>query len=327
MRDTTFADPRDHVLPTLDETHALVGVAPEGDASLRYQIVVPRGWARARAVGQGAASPRAPQLIGLFAKDPAEPHGPRIMVTVERLRFDVPPRQLVTERWEASGWRIGVSRPVDNGRFEIGGLRDMGKYVEVRRSTGFVDGARLVRVDVAAPLPVWPAVHDLLWPCGPLMLLKEPTYQRAVEPRRRHAAGGMQVSLPESWAARWVSDDTALVATTAVSDDASVLVRPDMDLGELADDCRHAMAKYGMAMSRVGAAVRPIEAQPPGVVLSRYGCAVPQGHPPRELYVGHQAVAGRSVAYAAVVTQRPCWARFRTLRALQIAIETTKEAP
>jgi hypothetical protein len=198
----TFTEAR-HTLAKLPETHLAMKIRPDHDAKLRYAIPIPKGWGRATALATPNAPPGVPEPLGIFSPTP-DLKGPRVIVSAKRMQWEVDPLEWVRWAWIHNGWKIEVARRLDapyEGRFEIGGTREVGGVTEVRRATGFLDNGRLVRVDVAAPQRVWAQVHDMLWPCGVMMQLKEATGRRQVEALPRRKGPGASFELPKSWRA------------------------------------------------------------------------------------------------------------------------------
>jgi hypothetical protein len=190
-----------HVMPTLQDTHVAVRIRPGGDPTLQYELPIPRGWHRATAY-RGPARPAGnPDTIGLFCAAP-DAQGPRVVVSVTQLRWEVDPIEWVRYGWACAGWRVAVARAVDHPRgprFEVGALKDVGSRIDVRRTTGFVDNGRLFRVDVVASLLEWSRVHDELWACGALADLCSPTGRTQVETRHRCEGPGLAFAIPTSW--------------------------------------------------------------------------------------------------------------------------------
>ncbi len=227
MRTAPFRE-SSHILHTLPRTHRRVGVRPAHDESLGYVLPVPRGWGRVEALAAGPQRGR-PEILGVFSPE-ADLAGPRIVVSVTRLPWDVDPRAWVEHHWRKAGWSIAVARPLDarwHPRFEVGALRDTESAVEVRRTTGWVDNGRLIRADVAAPTSNWARLHDLLWPCGVLCSLSKPTYRREVEVQCRVGGPWLGFGLPASWhvrrvapslqgGSRWVASAEAGVAVVRI---------------------------------------------------------------------------------------------------------------
>jgi hypothetical protein len=129
-----------HVVSDLEHTHLAVSVTPGADPSLRYVLPVPRGWSHVWGRGPRVA-PGQPEIIGLFAPAP-DRHGPSLVVSVTRLRWDVDPVLWVADGWQAEGWELAVARPLPprwHPRFEVGALRIKAGEIQVRRTVGFID--------------------------------------------------------------------------------------------------------------------------------------------------------------------------------------------
>ena len=342
LRKAPFRDAR-HVLPHLSQTHRNQGIVPASDPSLAYSLPVPKGWGRVTGLGASAAA-GLPEIIGVFAPDP-DLEGPRIIVSVTRLRWDVDPASWVRHGWEATGWGIAMAQPLDprwHPRFEVGGLKRIGDRVEVRRATGFVDNGRLLRVDVAGPRPIWEKLHDLLWPCGVLMSLAKPTFRREVEPLVQHGGPTMRFALPESWRAlpqpppwtgtsRWVAspmegeEGSAALRIEATRWPGSKPEALERRQRRLAQELWERGIALGGRFERVPAA---LAAGTPG--LAGVFAARARDHEEDfELRVAHRDVEGWSLDYAAVIAspERCPLDRMRTLRALEIAVSTTETRP
>jgi hypothetical protein len=200
--DPPFRD-ASHVVSQVERTHERVGIIPGSDPSLRYLLPVPRGWGRVWGM-DATPGPGRPEILGAFAPDP-DLGGPRLLVSVSRLRWDVDPVLWVCHGWQNAGWQVAVAgllEPRWHPRFEVGAVRQVAGEIEVRRTVGFLDNGRLVRVDTAAPARSWRKHHDLLWPCGVLMALAQPTYRREVERTERYESPSLSFELPASWTAR-----------------------------------------------------------------------------------------------------------------------------
>jgi hypothetical protein len=209
-----------HVLPKLRETHDAIKMRPAHDTKLRYSIPIPKGWGRATAVG--TPDPGVPEPLGVFSPSP-DLAGPRVIVSVKRLQWEVDPLEWVRYGWIRNGWKVAVARRLEapwTGRFEIGGFKETDGIVQVRRATGFLDNGRLLRADVAAPQPLWPRVHDMLWPCGVLLDLREPTGRAQVEAQPRRKGPGISFKLPKSWRAGSGVTDGSLRWIAALEGDA-----------------------------------------------------------------------------------------------------------
>jgi len=331
------------VLDTLPATHRRVGIVPGGDDSLRYTLPVPRGWGRVSGLASSPA-PGRPELLGVFSPQP-DLSGPRIMVSVARLRWDVDPLRWVRHGWEAAGWSVAVARPLEERwrpRFEIGVLRSVDGEVEVRRSTGFVDNGRLIRVDVAAPLSWWPKLHDLLWPCGVCMELAQPTKRAQIEATQRYGGPLVTFELPQSWHASKAKplgpEATRWVAAPGEEVGRSVALRIDVTAwpsgGAEAIEIRQRRVRRelwarGISMSRqVQRLHAGVGAEAKGLVGLFYAEAHDRDEN-FEIRLAHCDTDGLSVDYTMLVASPETHIvdRLRAARALEIALMTTQTRP
>lgn len=329
-----------HVLEQVRRTHRRVGIIPSSDASLRYTLPIPHDWGRVCGLATGPTAGR-PEIIGLFAPDP-DLKGPRLVVSVTRLRWDVDPVRWVRQAWEAAGWEIAVAGPLEprwHPRFEVGALRRVGGEVEVRRTVGFLDNGRLLRVDAAAPSPAWKLYHDRLWPCGVLMSLASPTYRREVEGTRRYEGPELAFSLPASWGARpapppwagalrWVAfadegaEGSAVLRVEAVPWRGG---RPEPV------EARQERVRRELWRQQIAAA-RRIERLPAGSAAGTPGLCgffrtvARDDEDEFELRFAHRDTEGWSIDYTAIAAspgrcQLDC---MRAIRAMEIAVATTE---
>ncbi len=328
------------IIERVPQTHRRVGIIPSSDASLRYTLPIPRGWGRVSGLAASPAVGR-PEIIGLFAPDP-DLEGPRLVVSVTRLRWDVDPALWVRQGWEAAGWEIAVAGPLAprwHPRFEVGALRKTEAGVEVRRTTGFIDNGRLVRVDAAAPSASWSKLHDVLWPCGVMMSLERPTFRRQVEPTRRYEGPRVAFELPASWAAqhprapwqgaaRWVAcpiegaEGSAVLRVDATPWPGG---RPEpIETRQLR--VRHELWREGISLAR---RVEPIgagsAAGTPG--LGGFFRTDARDHEDTfEVRFAHVDREGSSIDYTTITASPDHCAldRMRAARALEIAVATTQ---
>lgn len=331
-----------HTVELVRRTHEPVGIVPGNDPSLRYVLPVPRGWGRVWGLEAGPAAGR-PEIIGLFAPDP-DLEGPRIVVSVTRLRWDVDPVMWVTHGWRAGGWELAVAGPLPprwTPRFEVGALRREGGEIHVRRTVGFIDNGRLLRVDTAAPARTWKAVHDLLWPCGALMSLAKPTFRREVESVERYGAPPVAFDLPASWnvqaaaspwpgALRWV-------ATLAEGAEGAVALRIDAipcsvgwlgSIEERQERVRRELWGQGISMARRVERLPSGSAMGSPGLLGIYRTQARDHEDEFEVRFAHRDVGGWSIDYTAIAASpsRCALDHMRVARGLEIAVATTQIA-
>lgn len=332
-----------HVVPQLEHTHEHVGIIPSGDASLRYVLPVPRRWGRVWGLA-ASSGPGRPEIIGAFAPDP-DLDGPRIIVSVMRLRWDVDPVLWVRRGWEAAGWEIAMAEPLAprwHPRFEVGALRHHAGEVEVRRTVGFIDNGRLLRVDTAAPARVWKKIHDLVWPCGVLMSLDRPTFRREVEVTECHVSPPVAFELPASWqvrparpawvgAARWIAQPfEGAEGSVALRIDASPWPHVRFEPAQARQErVRRELWNQGIAIAR---RVEPIPAgsatEAPG--LCGFFRTLARDHEEDfEVRFAHRNLASWSIDYTAITASpdRCALDHMRAARALEIAVATTRIEP
>ncbi|MCH9685357.1 MAG: hypothetical protein K0V04_28235 [Deltaproteobacteria bacterium] len=317
-----------------------MGIVPAHDTSLRYVLPVPRGWGRVEAL---AASPQPgrPEILGVFAPE-ADLTGPRIIVSATRLQWDVDPQAWVEHHWTQAGWSIAIARPLEarwHPRFEVGALRRIEGAVEVRRTTGWVDNGRLMRVDVAAPSSRWASLHDLLWPCGVLCSLTKPTYRREVEAQRRVGGPLVGFGLPASWHARpappprpdanrWVASAEDGVGVLRV--DAMPWRSGEVESYEARRErLRRELRAEGLALAR------RVQRIPPGAAAGTPGLAglfevQARDHDHAfDVRIAHVDADGVSLDYVTAVASPECLPldRMRTNRALELAVASTQIRP
>ena len=340
--DRPFRD-ASHVVEHVERTHERVRILPSSDPSLRYTLPVPRGWGRVWGLST-SPGPGRPEILGLFAPDP-DLDGPRLVVSVTRLRWDVDPMLWVRRGWEAAGWQIAVAEPLDprwHPRFEVGALRHEGGEIEARRTVGFIDNGRLVRVDAAAPARAWKKVHDLLWPCGVLMSLAAPTYRREVERTEQHEGGPVAFELPASWAARPVPapQPGALrwLARPVEGAEGAVAMRIDASpwFGGRFDsiETRHERVRRELWAQGISMA-RRVERISSGSAMGSPGLCgfcrteARDREDDFEIRFGHRDLDGWSFDVTAIVASptRCVLDHMRTVRALEIAVATTRLEP
>ncbi|MCX4240176.1 hypothetical protein [Paraliomyxa miuraensis] len=342
LRAPPFCD-ASHVLKRLETTHRRQTIVPSSDPTLAYALPVPKGWGRVQGLGAHAAAGH-PEILGIFAPDP-DIEGPRIIVSATRLRWDVDPAEWVRHGWELAGWSIAMARPLDarwHPRFEVGGLKVIDGRVEVRRATGFVDNGRLLRVDVAGPSSTWGRMHDVLWPCGPLMALERPTYRREVEPQVHRGGPHMEFCLPESWSARpkpppWLGT-TRWVAEPIDGAQGSVGLRIEatrwpLDRPESIEVRQHRLHHElwtdGIALARQPKRISSGSALGTAGLVGIYVAHAHDREQTFELRFAHRDVNGWSFDYTAVIAspERCPLDRMRAIRALEIAVATTQIRP
>lgn len=332
-----------HVLEHVERTHERVGILPGSDPSLRYVLPVPRGWGHVWGLA-ASPGPGRPEILGLFAPDP-DLEGPRLVVSVTRLRWDVDPILWVRRGWEGAGWQIAVAGPLDprwHPRFEVGALRHVQGEIEVRRTVGFIDNGRLLRVDAAAPARAWKAEHDRLWPCGVLMSLAQPTYRREVERTVRHASPSLSFELPASWAARrtpspwpgalrWASHPVeGSEGAVAMRIDASPWIGGRIDSIEARHErVRRELWAQGIAMARRVEQCSSGSAMGSPGLCGFYRTDARDHEDDFEVRLAHRELEGWSVDVTAIVASpaRCVLDHMRTVRAMEIAVATTRNTP
>ena len=332
-----------HVLGLVEHTHERVGILPGSDPSLRYVLPVPRGWGRVWGLAASSA-PGRPEILGLFAPDP-DLDGPRLVVSVTRLRWDVDPVLWVVNGWRAAGWEIAVAGPLPprwHPRFEVGALRRADGEIEVRRTVGFIDNGRLVRVDAAAPARVWRKLHDVLWPCGVLMSLAQPTFRREVERTERYESPPLAFELPASWTAcpappawagalRWVAHPVeGAEGAVAMRIDASPCPGGRFDsLDTRHERLRRELWVGGIAMARRVERISSGSAMGSPGLCGFYRTDARDHEDYFEIRLAHRHVEGWSVDLTALTASpaRCVLDHMRAARALEIAVATTRITP
>ncbi|MEX1365577.1 MAG: hypothetical protein AB1Z98_20785 [Nannocystaceae bacterium] len=343
MRNAPFRDAH-HTLDTLTRTHRRVGIIPSSDDSLRYLIPIPRGWGQASGLAVQPVAGR-PEILGLFAPTP-DLSGPRIIVSATRLRWDVDPLLWVRHHWEAAGWSVAVARPLDrrwHPRFEVGALRRTEGTVEVRRTVGFVDNGRLLRVDTVAPSRQWKELHDALWPCGVLCSLAKPTYRREVEAHQSIGnSSWVAFGLPASWHAKearapW-SGAERWVGAPADEVGGSVALRVDAMAwtGEVVESIaarqmrvRHELWGQGITLARTCERIHEGLAAGVEGLAGVFRATATDADERFEVRLAHRYVDGVMADYTMLVAspQEHPLDFMRASRALEIAIASTQVRP
>ncbi|MEM6992193.1 MAG: hypothetical protein AAF721_16905 [Myxococcota bacterium] len=210
-----------------DETHEVRCVEVSHDRALSYSLPVPRGMFSATSMRTPPLALHQSAPLGVFGLDRALA-GPRLVVGVQTLRWDVDPLEWLRYGWITSGWRVVVSRvlPGPGGpRYEIGAIRNASGRHEVRRTLASRSGASLVRVDAVAPVEQWPLWHDRLWVSLDGFALGR-SRRGTVEPLVTRDGPLLRFATPASWDARgsrtthggvqWVSQPSAGVQRGAL---------------------------------------------------------------------------------------------------------------
>lgn len=332
-----------HVVGDMQRTHVPTTITPSVDPSLRYVLPVPRGWDSVWGRGSSIDAGQ-PEVIGLFAPNPVRP-GPRLTVSVTRLRWDVDPVLWVAHGWQTEGWEVAVAGPLPprwHPRFEVGALRTKAGEVEVRRTVGFIDDGRLLRVDTGAPARVWTRVHDLVWPCGALMSLARPTHRREVEPSVRHESSPVVFELPSSWwatlatpawpgAVRWAIQPIDGAARSIVMRlDATPWPPCRFESVEARQErARRDLSSHGITTT--GPVVRLPSGSASGSPGLRGIYRAMAHHRERELEVrfAHRDLRSWSIDYMVITEAPPRYAVdcMRAARALEIAVASTRIMP
>lgn len=330
------------LVQTVTATHQRIGVVPQSDPSLMYTVAIPRGWGRATQMGAPPRAGRA-DLLGVFSPT-SDLSGPRVIISVTRLQWEVDPRAWVRHGWTAGGWAIQVDRwlSTPRGRFEIGAVRAHCGRAEVRRTTGFVDNGRLVRVDVVAPLGEWEKLHDLLWPCGLLFQLAKPTRSDHIERRVQRDGPLTRIEVPASWRIRPASAPAGIhrwMVCPTEGVQRSTIVLADAQRGaseslptphQRTQRLKHELRGTGITVARTGERYRfaDVSEVPRVVEATRYVAQNQEGEP-IELRLVHVDGSDVALDYALLVNspeQCPI-DLMRGNRALELAVHTTTIRP
>lgn len=322
----------------LARSHIRIGVEPDHNPGLKYTIVVPRGWGRANGLAGALPKSRA-EILGVFSPGP-DLAGPRVVVTCTPLRWEVDPLGWTQYGLERAGWRIVVGRwlKTPRGRFEIGALRagqDGG--IEVRRCTGWVDNGRLLRVDVIVPNEQWQALHDTVWPCGPLMQLANATRRSAIEKHNTYEGPTWKLALPDSWGVRsietgrpgqhcWIAIPRDAVQS-AVALRADVWERQAPTPADRIASLRHNLHGEGTAMARRGQPLDLYDADElEGLVAAVRFEATHRERGPVEVWVCqlHQHPVSVDLTMVVHAPKEHAIDRFRAARALDVAAHTVR---
>lgn len=341
MTTPLFRVPPGDVLGRIGKTHRKVAVIPAEDESLRYIMPVPSGWGRATEIS-AAPGPNRPELLGLYAPT-ADLTGPRLMVSVTRLQWDVDPIAWVRQGWLEAGWDIAVARRLPERwcpRFEVGAVIEQGGKYEVRHTVGQVDNGRLLRVDAAAPWKDWYRVRDVMWPCQAYFTLANHTYLRTVEAQTPHGDAHVAFELPASWRAAQartpVSGSSRWLARPLVGAASVVALRVDatehsphgaVPLTERWDTLRRDLRGEGIAMRQKVTRVDKGELWNTPELAGCYRSQAVSGDLRFEVRLVHCEYPGMSVDFTLVVgavDRHPVeWMRAR--RGLELAVMSTQD--
>lgn len=198
-------------------THERRCIEVSDDPGLSYALPVPRPMYSSTAIQSRPTSIMQPTLIGVFGLDRAL-KGPRLIASAQTLPWEVDPLEWLRYAWIHSGWRVVVARRVINDlgmRYELGAIKTTAGQTTVRRTLATRSGARLVRLDAAAPVAQWGAWHDRFWVAldgfSPVA-----ANNGGIEALACKSGPLLRFAVPASWAARGRGDIAAGVHWRAV---------------------------------------------------------------------------------------------------------------
>jgi len=205
----------------LAQSHELRCIEVNFDPGASFAVPVPRSMATARPTRHIPEKEGRPLPLAVFGEPPSL-EGPRLLVSSQTLQWEVDPLEWIRWLWTNEGWRIAWTQrhPGPNGpRYEVGALRETDGRVEVRRTMAIRSGARLVRCDASASLPLWSRHHDALWHAIDGFQLGQAT-RGTVESLVAHEGPLLGFAVPGSWDARGQGDETRIAWAAVLDSDA-----------------------------------------------------------------------------------------------------------
>ncbi|MGH1348446.1 MAG: hypothetical protein ACRBN8_43240 [Nannocystales bacterium] len=202
-------------------SHELQCIEIDFDPGASFAVPVPRSMATARPTRHIPERGGRPMPIAVFGEPPSL-EGPRLLVSSQTLPWEVDPLEWLRWMWMNEGWRIAWTKrhPGPNGpRYEVGALREKEGRVAVRRTMAVRSGARLMRCDASAPLPLWPGHHDALWHAINGFQLGQQT-RGTIESLVVREGPLLGFAVPGSWDARGEGDETRMEWAVFLDSDA-----------------------------------------------------------------------------------------------------------
>jgi hypothetical protein len=196
-------------------THELVQMVPKHDPASAYRLLVPNGWARVTRLGGIRFEMARPEPVGLFVS--STQHGaPVVSVTQARLPVEIAIEDYVRAQLAHEGWSVFSIRWVEypSGlRLDVAALPITRCRDQVRRTTAFVDGGRLLMHSAFCPVREWSRLCEALWISAATFELVVPTKSERFEDWTPHEHGGLHCELPATWAVepKVARDDLAAV--------------------------------------------------------------------------------------------------------------------
>jgi len=204
----------------LAHSHELRCIEIDFDPGASFAVPVPRSMVTARPTRHIPEKQGQPMPLAVFGEPPTL-EGPRLQVSSQTLRWEVDPLEWLRWLWTHHGWQIAWTQrhPGPHGpRYEVGALRETQGHIEVRRTMAIRSGARLMRCDASAPLPLWSRHHDALWHAIDGFQLGQQA-RGTVESLVAHQGPLLRFAVPGSWDARGQGDETRMAWAAHVASD------------------------------------------------------------------------------------------------------------
>jgi len=195
------------LVATLEQTHVRFQYAPETEAALGYQVLVPKGWKFTKP--PSGAAPAAGTLDTVALGDfvgPSALGSPAIIVSAAVPRLEVPLDAMLRESFTRSGYTIVAGHwiPGVHGLyFEATGTRLRDGAPQVRRTSARADGGHIFLVTCLVPRAHWDQVKDTCWVAHDGFTVQKPTGESQLEPwlTARGRRPDFRVAYPASWSA------------------------------------------------------------------------------------------------------------------------------
>jgi len=195
------------LVATLEQTHFRFQYAPETDAGLGYEVLVPKDWkfTKPSSVAAPAGGPLDTVALGDFTGPPAL-GSPAIIMSTTMPRFEIPLDTMLRESFSRSGYTIVAGHwiPGVHGLyFEATGTRIRDGAQQVRRTSARADGGHIFLVTCLVPRAHWDEVKDTCWVAHDGFTVQKATGESQLEPwlTARGRRPNFRVAYPASWSA------------------------------------------------------------------------------------------------------------------------------
>ena len=194
---------------TLEHTHIRAKVTPNEDASLAYEVLVPKPWAYGSKFGPVGSGPLTERGIGVFAGG-AEPGAPVIAVTVMQSPFEIPIDAWARANLAHDGWET-VSASWFPGAvglyFDITATRVVDDKPEVRRTSVRARGNDIFSVNCMCALEHWESMKETFWAAHATFELATPN-KNTMEPWLE-SSSTKEPAFATAHPASWLSEPVA----------------------------------------------------------------------------------------------------------------------